>query len=157
MFAKKNGRVSFRSNKRSNYRKNTNSYLNNKPRAKGNVSQLYEKYFKLAKEASSSGDKIQSEYFYQFADHYARLMNEMGLKSFSNEDSPELINEKKIQSEEKVNEDNEDKEKNISVDESNENTESENYLEESSESIEDVPFIAKPARKKTLKSKKEVS
>ena len=104
MFAKKNGRVSFRSNKRSNYRK-TNSYSNHKPRAKGNASQLYEKYFKLAKEASSSGDKIQSEYYYQFAYHYTRLMNELGLKSFSSENSPELINEKNIQSEEKINED----------------------------------------------------
>ena len=154
MFAKKNGRVSFRSNKRSNYRK-TNSYSNHKPRAKGNVSQLYEKYFKLAKEASSSGDKIQSEYYYQFADHYTRLMNELGLKSFVNEESEELISEKRIQSEDKINtsneknitlnESNKKDEKNILLDESNE---VENHLEESSESIEEVSFIAKPAKKK---------
>ena len=68
MFAKKTGRVSFRSNKRSNYRKN-NLYSNNKPRHKGNIPQLHDKYSKLAKEASSSGDKIQSEYYFQFADH----------------------------------------------------------------------------------------
>ena len=151
MFAKKNGRVSFRSNKRSNYRKKNNSYLNNNPHSKGNVSQLYEKYFKLAKEAFSSGDKIQSEYFYQFADHYTRLMNELGLKSFNNENSSELINEKKIQNEDKIqseNKINESKEKNIILDQSEK---SENYLEESSESIEEISFIAKPARKKILK------
>ena len=82
MFAKKNGRISFRSNKRSNYKKNINPYSNNKPRTKGSVSQLYEKYHKLAKEASSTGDRTQSEYYYQFADHYSRLMIESGLNSF---------------------------------------------------------------------------
>ena len=86
MFAKKTGRVSFR-NKRSNYRKNTSSYLNNKPRSKGNIVQLHDKYSKLAKEASSSGDKIQSEYYFQCADHYFRLMNELEQKSFNTENS----------------------------------------------------------------------
>ena len=42
-------------------------------------SQQYNKYLKLAKEASSSGDRIQSEYYYQFTDHYYRLMVEMGI------------------------------------------------------------------------------
>ena len=37
---------------------------------------------KLAKEASSSGDRIQAEYYYQFADHYSfRLMN--GIKTYA--------------------------------------------------------------------------
>ena len=100
MYAKRNGRVSFRSNKRPHYKKNTNSYLNNKSRPKGNITQLYEKYSKLAKEASSSGDRIQSEYYYQFADHYSRLMIEFGLKSFNNTDSSESVDEKILQNEE---------------------------------------------------------
>ena len=81
MFAKKNGRVSFRSNRRPNYKKNSGTYSNSRPRTKGNVSQLYEKYNKLGIEAASSGDRVQSEYYYQFADHYSRLMTELGIKS----------------------------------------------------------------------------
>ena len=46
------------------------------------------------------------------------------------------------------------KEKNISV---NEIDESENSLEESSESIEKVSFIAKPIKKKSIKSTKRLS
>ena len=50
-----------------------------KGRNKGNVSQQYNKYLKLAKEAFRSGDRIQSEYYYQFTDHYYRLMIELGI------------------------------------------------------------------------------
>ena len=78
MYTKKNSRVTFRSNRRSNYKRN-NNFSNNKSRNKGNVTQQYNKYLKLAKEASSSGDRIQSEYFYQFTDHYYRVMMEMGI------------------------------------------------------------------------------
>ena len=78
MYTKKSPRVTFKSNRRSNFRRN-NNYSNGKIRNKGNVSQQYNKYLKLAKEASSSGDRIQSEYYYQFTDHYYRLMVEMGI------------------------------------------------------------------------------
>ena len=78
MYTKKNTRVTFRSNRRPNF-KRSNNYSNNKPRNKGNITQQYSKYLKLAKEASSSGDRIQSEYYYQFTDHYYRLMVELGI------------------------------------------------------------------------------
>ena len=78
MYVKKNTRVTFRSNKRHGHRRN-NSFSNDRGRNKGNVTQQYQKYIKLAKEASTSGDRIQSEYYYQFADHYSRLMLELGL------------------------------------------------------------------------------
>ena len=58
MYTKKNGRVSYRSGKRSNFKRNNNFI--NKSRNKGNVTQQYNKYLKLAKEASSSGDRIKS-------------------------------------------------------------------------------------------------
>ena len=154
MFAKRNGSISFRSNKRSNYKKNINPYSNYKPRTKGNISQLYEKYHKLAKESSSSGDRIQAEYYFQFADHYSRLMAELGLKSFNNENILESAGEKTSRSEEQIN-----KEKNISLNE-NEKNKSENILEkstDSSDSIETVSFIAKPAKKISSRTKKEVS
>ena len=83
MYTKKNARVTFRSNRRSNFKRN--NYSGNKPRNKGNVIQQYNKYLKLAKEFSSSGDRIQSEYYYQFTDHYYRLMLELGITLEENE------------------------------------------------------------------------
>ena len=77
MYTKKNGRVSYRSGKRSNFKRN-NTFVN-KSRNKGNVTQQYNKFLKLAKEASSSGDRIQSELYYQYTDHYYRVMMEMGI------------------------------------------------------------------------------
>ena len=41
-----------------------------------NASRLIEKYNNLAREALSSGDKILSESYYQFSDHYLRILNE---------------------------------------------------------------------------------
>ena len=41
-----------------------------------NASKLIEKYNDLAREASSSGDKILSENYLQHADHFTRIMNE---------------------------------------------------------------------------------
>ena len=61
MYVKKNTRVTFRSNRRQGHKRN-NNFANGKGRNKGNITQQYEKYIKLAKEAFSSGDRIQSEY-----------------------------------------------------------------------------------------------
>ena len=149
MFAKKNARVSFRSNRRSNYKKHIG--INNKLRSKGNVSQLYEKYSKLAKEASSSGDRIQSEYYYQFADHYSRVMTELGLKSFGNENKTESIEDKTTQNEEPISQ---SKEKDDSLNENEKDTSTE-ILEKDSDSIETVSFIAEPAKKTLQRQKKK--
>ena len=92
MYVKKNTRVTFRSNKRHGHRRN-NSFSNDRGRNKGNVTQQYQKYITLATEASASGDRIQSEYYYQFADHYSRLMLELGLfieEDLENENSAKL-------------------------------------------------------------------
>lgn len=43
-------------------------------RARGNAPQLLEKYKKLAHDASLNGDRVQSEYYLQFADHYFRVV-----------------------------------------------------------------------------------
>lgn len=43
-------------------------------RARGNAPQLLEKYRKLAADASLNGDRVQSEYYLQFADHYFRVV-----------------------------------------------------------------------------------
>jgi len=43
-------------------------------RARGNAPQLLDKYKKLAQDAAHNGDRVQAEYFLQFADHYFRVI-----------------------------------------------------------------------------------
>ncbi len=45
-------------------------------RARGNAAQLLEKYKNLARDAQMQGDRVNSEYYLQFADHYFRVLNE---------------------------------------------------------------------------------
>jgi hypothetical protein len=53
---------------------NSNSRIDNRQR--GNASQLYEKYKNLARDAQMAGDRVNTEYYLQFADHYFRVLNE---------------------------------------------------------------------------------
>ena len=91
--------VTFRNNnniRRNNFRRNERNYKNNGDRSKfgsnysnnenfkrkspgrnnHNAPKLIEKYNDLAREASSSGDKILSENYLQYADHFTRVLNE---------------------------------------------------------------------------------
>ena len=91
--------VTFRSNnnvRRSSFRRNERNFKNNGDRNKfgsnysnnenfkrklpsrnnHNAPKLIEKYNDLAREASSSGDKILSENYLQHADHFTRILNE---------------------------------------------------------------------------------
>jgi hypothetical protein len=45
-------------------------------RARGNANQLYEKYKTLARDAQMQGDRVNTEYYLQFADHYFRVLSE---------------------------------------------------------------------------------
>ena len=45
-------------------------------RARGNAPQMLDKYKKLAQDAQHNGDRVQMEYYLQFADHYFRVLNE---------------------------------------------------------------------------------
>lgn len=45
-------------------------------RQRGNAHQLHEKYKALARDAQMQGDRVQAEYYLQFADHYFRLLAE---------------------------------------------------------------------------------
>jgi len=60
----------------SNYSSNENFKRKAPGRNNHNASKLIEKYNDLAREASSSGDKILSENYLQHADHFTRIMNE---------------------------------------------------------------------------------
>ena len=136
MYIKKNGRTAYKNNRRSSYKK-TGGYQNFKGRNKGSVTQQYNKYLKLAKEHSRSGDRIQSEYYYQFTDHYYRIMIELG-----------------INIEENLNSD--DKLTSISENENIDEVESieDNVNDKSDESIESIPFIAEPSKEKRSRSVK---
>lgn len=45
-------------------------------RARGNAAQLLEKYKNLARDSQMQGDRVNTEYYHQFADHYFRVLNE---------------------------------------------------------------------------------
>ena len=45
-------------------------------RNRGNAAQLHEKYKALARDAQLAGDRVQTEYYLQFADHYYRVLSE---------------------------------------------------------------------------------
>jgi hypothetical protein len=45
-------------------------------RARGNANQLYEKYKALAADSQRQGDRVTTEYYLQFADHYFRVLSE---------------------------------------------------------------------------------
>ena len=91
--------VTFRNNnnvRRNNFRRNDRNFKSNSERPKfgtnysnnenfkrkapgrnnHNASKLIEKYNDLARVASSNGDKILSENYFQHADHFTRILNE---------------------------------------------------------------------------------
>ena len=149
MYVKKNTRVTFRSNKRHGH-KRSNSFSNDRGRNKGNVTQQYQKYIKLAKEASASGDRIQSEYYYQFADHYSRLMLELGLFI---EENIENENPVELKSIDQKSENDNNLDEVVETDKDKEATDTEDKNDHGS--IESVPFISQPAKKKSVKTKKD--
>ena len=77
----RNRSVNDRPFKRSNDINRLNSDFGNKEngfrrksnRNNGNVEKLITKYNELAREALSNGDKILSENYYQYADHFLRI------------------------------------------------------------------------------------
>ena len=149
MYVKKNTRVTFRSNRRQGH-KRSSGFSNGKGRNKGNIAQQYQKYLKLAKEASSSGDRIQSEYFYQFADHYSRLMLELGLFVDDNDENQNSVETKSIDQKLENNNSTGDE---IEIDKEKDVKELEDKNDHGS--IESVPFISQPIKKKSLKTKKD--
>lgn len=56
------------------------SFESNGPdvKVRGNAHQVVEKYLALARDATTSGDRITAENYYQHAEHYYRVMNAVG-------------------------------------------------------------------------------
>ena len=53
-----------------------NGFRRKNNRNNGNVDKLITKYNELAREALSNGDKILSENYYQYADHFLRISSQ---------------------------------------------------------------------------------
>ena len=54
-----------------------NDKSSNAPRTRVGISKALEKYTGLAEDAFSNGDRIVAEGYYQYAEHYQRLLNEV--------------------------------------------------------------------------------
>ena len=52
-----------------------------------NAAKLIDKYNNLAREASSSGDKVLSENYLQHADHFSRILSSQELNKIANENN----------------------------------------------------------------------
>ena len=147
MYTKKNGRMTYKTNRRVNFKRNNNNYSSSKGRNKGNVTQQYNKYLKLAKDTFSAGDRIQAEYYYQFTDHYYRLMQELGINL---DDQDNLLESRDANSENIVSEN--EKENKQSSEEDIETNKDEDVVVD--DSIESIPFISEPVKKKRTRSSK---
>ena len=144
MYTKKNGRMTYKSNRRPNFKRNSN--YTTKGRNKGNVTQQYNKYLKLAKDTFSAGDRIQAEYYYQFTDHYYRLMLELGINL---EDQEASVDAKDTSVENPIS-----KDKEVSI-EGDEKLDSKQTTEEEvDQSIESIPFMSEPVKKKRARTSK---
>ena len=147
MYTKKNGRMTYKTNRRPNFKRNNNNYSSSKGRNKGNVTQQYNKYLKLAKDTFSAGDRIQAEYYYQFTDHYYRLMQELGINL---DDQDNLLESRDANSENIVSE-NEKENKQSSEEDIETNKDEDDVVDDS---IESIPFISEPVKKKRTRSSK---
>ncbi len=84
-------RISLNNNRNNNSNNNRRRGRSNRPqggggggnqmnridsRARGNAPQMLDKYKKLAQDAQHNGDRVQAEYYLQFADHYFRVISD---------------------------------------------------------------------------------
>lgn len=54
-------------------------------RVRGTAQQLFEKYLQLGRDATSSGDRVTGEAFFQHAEHYFRIVNAMNQAAQQNQ------------------------------------------------------------------------
>jgi len=59
-------------------------------RIRGTAQQLFEKYLQLGRDASSSGDRVMAESYFQYAEHYFRIVN--AINQASQQQSPQQQN-----------------------------------------------------------------
>jgi hypothetical protein len=54
-------------------------------RVRGTAQQLFEKYLQLGRDATSSGDRVTAESYFQHAEHYFRILNAMNQSAQQNQ------------------------------------------------------------------------
>ena len=81
----------------------SNIVRKNTGRNNHNASKLIEKYSNLAREALSNGDKILSENYYQYAEHFIRVLAEKEVLYNKNQKSKEVTDEKTESSSKNIN------------------------------------------------------
>jgi len=54
-------------------------------RVRGTAQQLFEKYLQLGRDATSSGDRVMAEGYFQHAEHYFRILNAMNQAAQQNQ------------------------------------------------------------------------
>ncbi len=54
-------------------------------RVRGTSQQLFEKYLQLGRDATSSGDRVMAESYFQHAEHYFRILNAMNQAAQQNQ------------------------------------------------------------------------
>ncbi len=53
-------------------------------RIRGTAQQLFEKYLQLGRDATGSGDRVMAESYFQYAEHYFRILNAINQASQQN-------------------------------------------------------------------------
>lgn len=61
-------------------------------RIRGTAQQLFEKYLQLGRDATSSGDRVTAEGFFQHAEHYFRILNAMNQAAQQNQQNGQRRN-----------------------------------------------------------------
>nr|WP_158742561.1 DUF4167 domain-containing protein [Acidisphaera sp. L21] len=57
-------------------------------RVRGTAQQLFEKYLQLGRDATSSGDRVMAEGYFQHAEHYFRIINAINQAQQQNQPNP---------------------------------------------------------------------
>jgi hypothetical protein len=74
-YGRNNGNNPYRSQQQIPQRGKTLDSNGPNVKIRGTAHQIFERYIALAREASTSGDRVAAENFYQHAEHYFRVMN----------------------------------------------------------------------------------
>ena len=74
-YGRNNGNNSYRNRQQIPNRSQTLDSNGPSVKIRGTPHQIFERYVALAREASTSGDRVAAENLYQHAEHYFRIMN----------------------------------------------------------------------------------
>jgi hypothetical protein len=58
-------------------------------RLRGTSQQLFEKYLQLGRDATSGGDRVMAESYFQHAEHYFRILNAMNQAAAQQQQTPQ--------------------------------------------------------------------